>query len=152
MSHPNLHYDFDNFFLLIISLKTIWKKRLIFSILISEIWFFNFEVSLFFPRKTPQTAVDMKWCPCAKELSRKAVSWFLYWCQEPILSTKRFILWILKHPIFTAFQWYLVYSLLQCWKQGQVLLDFKVACDRSSQEDSETNSGVIHSKDSALVH
>lgn len=45
-----------------------------------------------------------------------------------------------------------IQGLLQCWKQGQVLLDFKVACDRSSQEDSETNSGVIHSKDLALVH
>lgn len=67
-----MHYDFDNLFLLIISLKTIWKKRLIFSILISEIWFFNFEVSLFFPRNTLQTSVDMKWCPCVKELSKES--------------------------------------------------------------------------------
>lgn len=67
-----MHYDFDNLFLLIISLKTIWKKRLIFSTLISEIWFFNFEVSLFFPRNTPQTAVDMKWCPCVKELIKES--------------------------------------------------------------------------------
>lgn len=42
--------------------------------------------------------------------------------------------------------------LLQCWQQGRVLQDLNIACDRSSQEDSETNSGIIHSKDSALVH
>lgn len=29
--------------------------------------------------------------------------------------------------------------------------DPKVACDRSSQEDSEMNLGTIHSKDAALV-
>lgn len=66
-----MHYDFVNLFLLIISLKAICKKRLFFSILISEIWFFNFEVSLF-PPNILQTAIDMKWCPCVKGLIKKS--------------------------------------------------------------------------------
>lgn len=43
------------------------RKATFCLILISQIWFvFQSEVSLF--PHIPQTAVDMKWCPCVKEL------------------------------------------------------------------------------------
>lgn len=74
---------------------------------------------------------------------------------QKMVSTKGSISWKTKtkthHPIFNSNSIVSgIQYLLQCWKQGKVLQDVKVACDTSSQETVKlTQAAFIHSKDSS---
>lgn len=71
-----MHYDFLSpffffFFFNNRSKNHLERKATFCSILISPIWFV-FQVKFHFSPNIPQTAVDMKWCPCVKELVKES--------------------------------------------------------------------------------
>lgn len=137
---------------LTIGLKTIWTERLFlfdfnFWNLVFQFWSFTF---FFFPH-IPQTAVDMKWCPCVKELVKKScqsVSILMptakKWCQPKVrfhekLKQKLIILFLQQ---FNSVRYTVSTPMLETEQSAS---GRKSCLWHIQSRDSETNSGGIHS-------
>lgn len=127
------------------------EKLFFCPILIAQTWYAFQFWSFTFPPNIPQAAVDLKWRPCVQELvkeSRQLVSVLM-----PTAGVVKQKVWFrerLKQKLLILF----LQQFNGIWHAvATPRLDTgPSACDRSNPGDNETNSGVVHPKDSALVH